>query len=182
MSSKYKFRDQEAFYFVSFATVDWIDLFTRDEYRLIITASLSYCQQHKGLILCAWCIMPNHVHLIIGTQGVPIQDIMRDLKSYTSRALRKEISNNPTESRRSWLLAAFTCKGLNNKSNNDWQLWQKGSHPVQLCDNTMIDQRLAYLHNNPVKGGWISRPEDYVWSSARDYSGVRGILDIYFID
>ena len=107
MSRKYKFLDQQQAYFVSFATVHWIDLFTRKSCCDRIVESLRYCQQEKGLIVYAWCIMPSHVHLIIGTKDKPMQDILRDLKSYTSRMLRQDVTTNSKESRREWLLWMF---------------------------------------------------------------------------
>jgi putative transposase len=100
MSRKYKFRDQEKLYFVSFATINWIDVFVRSEYNEILLESLRFCQTEKGLEIYAWCIMPSHVHLIIGTTGKPMQDILRDFKSFTSRSIKDEIKNHPGESRR----------------------------------------------------------------------------------
>lgn len=103
MSRKYKFQDQSKLYFVSFATVYWIDLFVRYEYNEILLASLKHCQKEKGLEIYAWCIMTSHVHLIIGSTSKPMQDILRDFKSYTSRKLREEINVHPVESRREWM-------------------------------------------------------------------------------
>ena len=76
MSSKYKFQDQRKLYFVSFSVVNWIDVFTRKYYRDIFLESLRFCQENKGLEIYAWCIMSNHVHLIIGTSQMPMQDII----------------------------------------------------------------------------------------------------------
>lgn len=180
MSHKYKITDQDAFYFVTFTTVDWVDVFTRDKYRNIIIESLQYCQQKKGLQVGAWCIMSNHVHLIIGTTSSPMQNIMRDLKSYTSRRLREEITAYPKESRKKWLLSHFDKGGVEEVKHR-WQLWQNGHHPIELFDSRIIEQKLNYIHNNPVKAGWVFAPEDYVWSSARDYAGEQGMLEIYFL-
>ncbi len=81
MSTKYKIRNQEALHFVSFATVEWIDVFTRPIYKDVIIASLKYCQEKKGLILYAWCLMTNHIHMIISSEGKNKQeDILRDFK------------------------------------------------------------------------------------------------------
>jgi len=88
MSRKYKFLDQDKLYFVSFAVVNWIDLFIRTEYKNILPDSWRYCQQHKGLDLYAWCIMTSHVHMIIGSRGENMEDIMRDMKKHTSIELR----------------------------------------------------------------------------------------------
>lgn len=140
MSRAYKFRDQTQPYFVSFAVVHWIDLFTRTDYCHFILESLQFCQKEKGLIIYAWVIMPSHIHLIIGTDNKPMQDILRDLKSFTSRGLKEQISNNIQESRREWLLNAFTKAGKANGNNANWQLWQQNNHPIELADNVMIEQ------------------------------------------
>ena len=80
MSQKYKFRDNDKLYFVSFAVVNWIDLFIRNEYKDIIVKALEYCIKNKGLEVYAWCIMTSHIHLIIGSNKDPLQNIIRDLK------------------------------------------------------------------------------------------------------
>lgn len=105
MSVKYKFRDQDQLYFVTFAVVNWIDLFIRNEYKNILLDSWRYCQKEKGLEIYGWCIMTSHVHMIIGTHGEKLEDIMRDMKKHTSTALKKAVQNNRGESRREWLLA-----------------------------------------------------------------------------
>ena len=89
MSLKYKFRDQEKLYFVSFAVVYWIDIFTRNEYKDIFLDCIKYCQHNKGLEVYSWVIMTNHVHLIIGTTGMKMEDILRDLKRVSSRRINK---------------------------------------------------------------------------------------------
>ena len=99
MSKKYKFADNDKFYFVSFAVTNWIDLFIRNEYREEILNSIRYCQTNKDLELYGWCHMTSHVYLIIGTRGNPLQTIMRDLKRHTSEALHTIIQNNVVESR-----------------------------------------------------------------------------------
>jgi len=120
MSRKYKIRDQNYPHFVSFSVVHWIDLFTRDLYRQVVIDSIKYCQMEKGLIVYGWCIMTNHVHLIIGTKDKPMQDILRDMKSYTSNKLREEITNNHRESRKKWIVWMLEKAGKANSNNNDW--------------------------------------------------------------
>jgi len=94
MSRKYKIRDQGAIYFVTFATVYWIDVFTRLLYKEIVVDSLNYCIENKGLKVYAWVIMSNHVHLIIGSDDGKIEHILRDLKKFTSKAIIEAISDN----------------------------------------------------------------------------------------
>src|ERR1700712_1982580 len=102
MSSNYKFHNQERPYFVTFSVIRWIDVFTRREYKDILVDSIKYCVANKGLELYAWVIMSNHIHMIIGTQGKPMQDILRDMKRHTSKVIIKAINENMQESRREW--------------------------------------------------------------------------------
>ena len=81
----YKIRDQHGIYFLTFAVVEWVDVFTRKEYADIVIESLRYCIQHKGLKLYAWCIMSNHVHLIVSAEQGNLSDVLRDFKKFTSK-------------------------------------------------------------------------------------------------
>ena len=170
MSVRYKFRDQSKLYFVSFAVVYWIDVFIRNEYKDILLDSLRFCQKEKGLEVCAWCIMTSHAHLIIGTHQEKLENIMRDFKSHTSRELKKAINNNTQESRKEWILWMMERAGKKNSNNKSFQFWQQDNHPVELWDNYMMEQKMNYIHQNPVVSGIVSKPEDYIYSSARDYA------------
>ena len=135
MSRKYKFRDQSKLYFVSFAVVYWIDVFIREDYRTILIESLKFCQTEKGLELYGWCLMPSHVHLIMGSRKNPMEDILRDFKSYTSKKLREAIQNHPGESRKEWMIWMMKSAGKRNSNNNDWQFWQQHNQPIELSTN-----------------------------------------------
>ena len=101
MSRKYKFRNPDGVYFVSFAVQGWVDVFTRNEYRDIVTDNLKYCQNKKGLEIFAWCLMSNHIHLVIrAKEGFSLSDILRDYKKFTSKAIIKAINRNVKESRK----------------------------------------------------------------------------------
>ncbi len=182
MSSKYKFSDNSKLYFVSFAVVYWIDLFTRTTYCKTLLQSLTYCEQNKGLELYAYCIMPSHVHLIIGSNSQPLPNIMRDFKSFTSRALRKEITGNPTESRKEWMLWMMQRAADKTKHNKGFQLWQQDNHPVALLTPAVAKQKLDYLHNNPVEAGLVAKPEDWLYSSARNYLQLNAEKEVILLD
>jgi putative transposase len=185
MSRKYKFHDQEQLYFVSFATVYWIDALTRNEYKDIIIDSLKYCIEEKDLDLYAWVIMPNHVHSIIGTRGEPLQNIMRDLKKFTSKKIVEAIRNNPQESRREWMIWMFERAGKKNSNNEVIQFWQQHNQPIELTTAAMIKQKLEYIHQNPVVAGFVRQPQDWLYSSAVDYytDNQKGlILNLSYIE
>ena len=179
MGRKYKFHDHQKLHFVSFATVNWIDVFTRRVYCDIVVDSLKYCIENKGLELYGWCIMPSHVHLIIGTENGNLSDIIRDLKRHTSKMLLKTISENMHESRREWMMWMFGRAGKRNTNNEQYQFWQQNNHPIELSTAEMFDQRLDYLHYNPVESGAVRNPPDYLFSSAIDYyTDEKGLLPI----
>ena len=178
MSRKYKFLDQSKIYFVSFAVINWIDLFIRNQYKNIVLDSLSFCQQNKGLELFAWCIMTNHVHLIVQSSKGDLSGTLRDFKKFTSSRIINAIVENKEESRRNWMLWIFKKAGEKNSRNKDYQFWQQENHPVQLSTISFTLEKLNYIHNNPVKAGIVEKPEDYLLSSARDYFGMKGLLPI----
>ena len=179
MSSKYKVGEDAIAHFVTFAVVGWIDVFSREQYKEIFVTSLQYCQQHKGLTLHAWVIMTNHVHLIISSNTNKIEDIVRDLKKYTSKQIIKAIQENPTESRKEWMLNLFSFAGKNNNNNKDHQFWKQDYHPIELNSAEKSKERLDYLHQNPVRSGLVWEPWHYKFSSAIDYyTNEHGLLKI----
>jgi putative transposase len=182
MSSKYKFRNQDKLYFVSFSTVYWLDVFIRNEYKEIVLDSLRDCQRDKGLEIYSWCIMTSHIHMIIGTHGEKMENIMGSFKTFTSRKIKESIKNNSTESRREWLLWMMKQAGKKNSNNKDFQFWDQDNHPIELFDNEIMQQKLDYIHNNPVEAGFVSKGEDWLWSSAIDYAGGSGLLEIKHIE
>jgi len=182
MSEKYKFHNPQGIYFVSFATVYWIDVFVRYRYFNVLLNSLKYCQYEKGLVLYCYCFMPSHVHLIFSACGANHGEILKSFKTYTSKKLREEIEKNSQESRREWILSMMS-KAANRKSNvKKQQFWQHSNHPIELWSNRAIDQKVAYIHENPVEAGFVEQAEHWKYSSAVNYSGRKGIIDVEFLD
>jgi putative transposase len=179
----YKIRNKKEIHFISFAVVEWVDVFTRKEYRDIFIESLKHCQERKGLVLHAWCVMSNHIHLITSSQNEDLSDILRDLKKFTSRQIIKAIQQNKTESRRDWMLGIFREKGGLNARNSEFQFWRQDNQPKELFSPAFSVQKLEYIHNNPVDAGIVERPEDYLYSSAKDYKAGKncGLLKINFL-
>jgi REP element-mobilizing transposase RayT len=184
MSRNYKFHNSESAYFVSFAVVEWIDVFTRNEYKDIVLKSLSFSQQNKGMEIFAWCIMTNHIHLVFRRVGEhKPEDLLGDLKRFTSREIVKAIIDNPNESRKDWLLEQFKKAADQTSNVNKYQFWRHDNKPIELWSNKVIAGKINYIHNNPVAEGLVYRPEDYVYSSAKDYSGEKGLLnDVIIVD
>ena len=178
MSRNYKFKDQEKPYFISFTTVYWIDVFIRSVYKDIVVESINFCIENKGLIVYGWVLMSSHAHMIIGTKKDPMQDIIRDLKKHTSKAILKSISESSIESRREWMLWMFERAGKKNCNNTKYQFWQEHNNPIEMDNNKILEQKMHYLHNNPVEEGYVVEPHEYKYSSAIDYAGGKGLVKI----
>ena len=179
MSSKYKVGEDAIPHFVTFTIVGWIDVFSREIYKEKMIESLNFCIEKKGLIVHAWIIMTNHIHLIISSNDNKIADIVRDIKKYTSRQIIELITQNPRESRKEWMLNIFTFVGKGNNSNKNYQFWQQDYHPIELNTNEKLTQRLVYLHENPVRSGLVWETWHYKYSSAIDYyTTENGLLKI----
>ena len=127
MSRKYKFHDNDKLYFISFAVINWIDVFIRDEYKLELIKSWEHCMEHKGLQIYGWCIMTSHVHMIIGTTGKKLDEIVGEMKSYTSTRFKILIKENPEESRKEWILWMMERAGKKNSNNSDWSRQLSGA-------------------------------------------------------
>ncbi|MBY0478188.1 MAG: transposase [Chitinophagaceae bacterium] len=154
-------------------------MFTREQYKEIIVESLQYCTEQKGLTLHAWVIMTNHVHLIISSKTSKLDALVRDMKKFTSKQIIKAITDNPEESRKEWMLNIFRYAGTGNKNNKDFQFWKQDYHPVELSTNELLEQRLQYLHENPVRSGLVWEAWHYKYSSAIDYyTAEKGLLKI----
>ena len=80
------------------------------------------------------------------------------------------------------MLKIFREAGEAKSGNEKYQFWQQGNHPSELDSNEIMEQKLDYLHNNPVKQGFVSEAEYYNWSSAMDYAGVKGFVDIELLE
>ena len=182
MSTKYKATTTDTAYFITITTVGWIDVFTRLNQKYNIINALDYCQKYKGLEIYAYCIMSSHIHLFCkAVDGHILSDIMRDFKKYTSKKIINTIFEEP-ESRREWMLENFAkaCEHL--KRDQQYKVWQDGYHAEVAESNRFIKQEIQYIHNNPVVEKILERPEDYYFSSARNYAELDNDLEVFVLN
>jgi len=117
--------------------------------------------------------MTNHLHLIVSRKGeLLLSDLIRDFKSYTSKQFLKLILENSQESRKEWLEMIFRFHGKGIKQNEVFSFWQKSSHPVALWSAEVIQQKVDYIHDNPVRAGFVSEPHEWRLSSASVHSPI----------
>ena len=178
MSDRYRIYDQNGTYFITMTIVGWIDIFTRKEQKLLMVNSLKHCQQNKGLQIYGWCLMPSHLHLIccaMGEEGM--SDILRDFKKFTSKAIVKLIQEEP-ESRQDWILKQFNDACKPRKREQQYKVWQDTNQAKIIYTSKFFYEKLNYIHNNPVDEMLVGHPEEYMFSSARNYAGLDNLLDI----
>lgn len=180
MSTGYRIAEKDGLYYLTFQIVGWVDLFTRKIYRDIAIESFKYCQQNKGLCIFGYVIMSNHIHLLAQSNNDDLSGTIRDFKNYTSKKFL-EVIDDLSESRREWLKMVFEYHGkFKNKQNN--QLWTHENHAELIYSQKFIEQKFQYIHENPVRAGIVSKPEDYLYSSARNYAGMESVLDVIEVD
>ena len=178
MSRKYKFYNPSAAYFISFATVYWIDVFIRETYFLMLAESLEYCRKEKGMEIYAYCFMPSHIHLVFRATDENPSDLIRDFKGFTAKKIVQVIKENPKESRKKWLLWMFEKAGKTKSNIMKYQFWQQHNKPIELWTDKVIQQKIEYIHNNPVESGFVTDPVDWKYSSARNYQDDSTVLQI----
>ena len=181
--SRYKITDQHGINFVTLTVVDWVDAFVRKQYKDILIESLAFCQKEKGLVIFAYVIMSSHVHMVLRASATtPLSDILRDFKKFTAKRILQEIEQGGYESRKEWLLHRFAFRAKASAGDRDYQFWQAGNHPIEIYNPHVAAQKIAYIHNNPLKEGWVAAPEHYLYSSASNYVNNEGILDVTTIE
>jgi len=142
--------------------------------------SYRFAQNNGQLILNAYVIMSNHIHLIARAndkQKKTLSDIVRDFKKYTHHVMMPVIESE-VESRRQWMVHQFNYYGKINPNNEQKQVWVNDSHPEECYSHEFTKTKLNYIHENPVRAGIVAKPEDYVYSSASNYAGMGGIIDV----
>lgn len=124
--------------------------------------------------------MTSHLHLIVSAkEGYGLSAIIRDFKKHTAKQIIKEISEI-RESRREWLLWYFERECKRDKRITKYKFWQEGNHAVYLekSNVNMIQQKVNYIHNNPVAAGFVNEAWEWKLSSAQNYVGQKGLINV----
>ena len=180
MSEAYKIHKQDGVYFVTFQVVYWIDIFTRKRYCDIFIESLNYRIQHRGLVVYAYVIMSNHVHLILSAENKDLSKLIGSLKSTTSKRIIESICIEK-ESRREWMLEKFQQARLAHQRNSNYQIWTHENHALECFSPEFTTTRVNYIHENPVRAGIVESAEEFLYSSARNYFGKKGLIPVVIL-
>jgi putative transposase len=167
MRSRYRFVDNDGVYFLTCTVVAWIPALIQPRMAQCVVDNLRYCQKHKGMRIYAYVIMDNHLHFV--AQGAGLTSVIQSFKSYTAHRL-VEIAQDLGQD---WLMSQFRFYKAPHKTTSSFQVWQEGSHPQVIESSRVLLQKMEYIHNNPVRRGWVAAPEHWQWSSAAWYAGDR---------
>jgi putative transposase len=170
--SRYKIFEPTHPHFVTCTILHWIPIFTRTETTDIIFESLKYLQKTDNAKIYAYVILENHLHLIISSDD--LSKTMESFKKYTSRRIIDLLrSKNVTT-----ILDQLMFYKKAHKSDRTYQLWQEGIAPKLIQSEPMMIDRINYIHNNPVKRGYVDDPIHWRYSSARNYANQAGLIEI----
>ena len=169
--SRYKFTDVTQPHFITCTVLHWIPVFTRPETTTILIDSFRYLQ-NEGLKLYAYIILENHLHFIAQSNQLD-KDVAR-FKSFTAKRILLCLKQHKVKT----ILDQLSFYKKAHKSDRHFQFWQEGVHPELIRNTGIMAQKIEYIHNNPVKRGYVDSPEHWRYSSARVYEGQRGLIDI----
>ena len=170
--SRYKIFDQAAPHFLTCTVSHWLPLFAHRDAATVVLQSLDYMHSEDRLTVWAYVLMENHLHLIASANDLSAE--VGAFKSYTGHALVKLLQ----DTKRLSLLKRFVRTNAPDTAQPGYRVWQAGSHPKQIQGESMFRQKLAYIHMNPVKRGYVDEPEHWRYSSARDYAGEMGLIPV----
>jgi putative transposase len=171
--SRYRISDDKAPHFLTCTIVNWLPLFTRPETVAIILDALRYRQEHNGWLIYGYVILENHLHMIVQSENLP-EELAR-FKSFTARQLIDYLLECKAER----LLKPMAFFRKEHKQDRDYQCWEEGSHPQLIDNEDVLRQKLDYIHQNPVKRGYVDEPVHWRNSSARNYAGFSGVIPVY---
>lgn len=170
--SRYRQYEIKYSYLITSSFVHGLPLFSKPEVVQFVLEAIKYHQVQNDLKVHAYCIMENHFHLV--AEHSDFKTCMQSIKSYTAKLILDFLRSKNNQLYLKQL--AFSRK--RGKRESVYQVWQEGYHPKQISTDKMLKQKINYVHFNPVKRGYVDKPEDWRYSSARDYLGGSGFIGI----
>ena len=170
--TRYRIFETEYPYFLTNTIVAWLPIFSHPQLAEIIFDSWRFLQRERGVRLFGYVIMENHIHWIAAAED--LSDQLGPFKSYTARRIIDAMQQAGYEG----LLQELRYYKLRHKTDQVHQLWQEGSHPEQIQNEDMLWQKLEYIHNNPLRRGYVDDPTHWRYSSARNYARQPSLIEI----
>ena len=144
-------------YYLTLTVQRWYYLFDRYNRWQIMADSILYCQDNKGLELNGYVFMLNHIHLIVTSPD--IAGFLRDFKRFTTAKFKANLETTEPN-----VLKLFI------DAQGNYRFWMETNAPKKIETPAFYLQKLNYIHQNPVRKGYVARPEHWLWSSANSAS------------
>jgi REP-associated tyrosine transposase len=170
--SRYKIYKPTQPHFITCTILHWIPIFTRTETTQIIFDSLNYLQRSDNLKIYAYVILENHLHLIVSSDD--LAKSIHKFKAHTAKEILKLLQAQNVNT----ILEQLAFYKKAHKTETSYQLWQEGFQPKLIQSDTMMREKMDYIHQNPVKRGYVDEAQHWRYSSARDYEGLQGIIEV----
>ena len=170
--SRYTIIDPQQPHFVTLTVLHWIPVFTRPKTVDILLDTLRFLG-NEGLKVYAYVVLENHCHCVLQSDALD-KDIRR-FKSWTARQLIQYLADNNVRQ----ILEQLAFYKKAHKKDRAYQFWQEGVHPELIQNDEMMRQKIEYIHHNPVKRGYVDETEHWRYSSARNYAGKEGLLEVW---
>ncbi|TND08409.1 MAG: hypothetical protein FD123_2205 [Bacteroidetes bacterium] len=174
---RYRVSNPESTYFLTLTIKGHCQVFGREKYCSAAIDSLRYCIDEKGLRVYAWVLMPDHLHIIAKAENGNLPSIIRSFKVNTTKHIISGLKHDNEEWEKE-MLRIFGFWGKLNPKNENYQVWDSGYYAKECASSGFLIQKIDYIHNNPVRAELAARPEGFLYSSARDYFGGKGILPV----
>jgi REP element-mobilizing transposase RayT len=170
--SRYKIYHPKHPHFITCTILHWIPIFTNKDSVQIVIDSLKYLQKEDNLKIYAYVILENHIHLIVSSND--ISKTIQKFKSYTAKEILKLLKKKKVTT----ILEQLSFYKKAHKRDTTYQVWQEGMQPKLITSEKMMRDTIDYIHQNPVKRGYIDNPTHWRYSSARNYEEIEGLIDI----
>ena len=170
--NRYRIWDSHYPHFMTATINNWLPIFTRPETVTIIFDYWRFLQQNGDFRLFGYVILENHLHMVAGSSN--LSHDMQRFKSYTA----KEILTCLRVQGATRLLRLLEHFKRPYKTESRYQVWEEGRHPQIIESEAVLIQKLEYIHQNPVKRGYVDLAEHWRYSSAGNYLDLEGLMDV----
>ena len=173
LRTRYKILTNDTYYFITSTIVNWIPIFTNEKYYDILINAIKFYQSKKSLEIIAYVFLPDHFHLIVKSKE--LVKTIRLIKMFSAKEIIKQLNID----NKSQILSQLKQNKKDYKTNSDYQVWQEGFLPKEILNDEMLNQKIEYIHYNPVKKGLVTEPSEWKYSSAGIYEkGEQGIIKL----
>ena len=169
--SRYKITQPSQPHFITVTVLHWIPVFTRPATVELLLDSLRYLMK-EGMQVYAYVILENHLHLVVQSEQLD-RNIAR-FKSFTAKSLIRFLDEKGVRQ----ILEQLAFYKKAHKKDRAYQFWQEGVHPELIQNEAIMKQKIEYIHRNPVERGYVDEAEHWRYSSARNYAGMDGMLEV----